>query len=211
MSAVLDHVVIGGSDLGLLVAWWKHQTGIDPARGGRHDGFGTRNALIGVDDTTYVELISHDPDQAEPEQARPFGIDSLEPNSVQLCAFVLAVPDIAAATAAVKEVGLDPGPAKAMSRTRRDGVELTWTLAIPPDPTLKGALPALIQWGQGSAHPGSALARSVVVEEIVLGHPEPERLKAALQAIGSDVSVDQTPKPMIGCHFSVPRGTDFWL
>lgn len=203
--------MIGGSDLGLLVAWWKHKTGIDPARGGRHVGFGTRNALIGVDDTTYVELISHDPQQPDPGQPRPFGIDGLEPNSVQLCAFVLAVPDIAAATIAVKNAGFDPGMVRAMSRTRSDGVELSWRLAIPPDPEMKGALPALIQWGEHTAHPGSALARSVVVEEIILGHPEPEKLRGALEAIGSDVLVNQTPTPMIGCHFSVPGGADFWL
>ncbi len=211
MNAVLDHVVIGGSDLGPLVAWWKHQTGIDPARGGRHEGFGTRNALIGVDDQTYVELISRDPDQPEPQHPRPFGIDGLEANSFRLCTFVLAVPDISAATAAVKASGLDPGPVTAMSRTRRDGVELSWDLAISPDQTLEGTLPALIQWGHGTPHPGSVLAPSVAVREVAIGHPEPGRLRAALKAIGSDVVVEQTPAPMISCHFAVAGGVDFWL
>ncbi|MFW2381649.1 MAG: VOC family protein [Acidimicrobiales bacterium] len=211
MSASLDHVVIGGTDLGLLVAWWRRQTGVDPARGGVHEGFGTRNALIGVDDATYVELISHDPGQPEPAQPRPFGIDDLEPGSLQLCTFVLAVGDIAEATDAVKDVGLDPGPVRAMHRTRSDGTELRWELAIPAQPGMRGTLPALIQWGPDTPHPGSTLEHSVVVEEIIVGHPHPDPLRAALAAIGADIDVGETSEPVLAAHFSVPGGTDFWL
>ncbi len=211
MTARLDHVVIGGTDLGLMVAWWKQETGIDAARGGVHEGFGTHNALVGVDESAYVELIAHDPAQPEPGQPRPFGLDDLEPNSIQLCTIVLAVDDIAAATAAVSAAGLDPGPVRAMSRVRADGTELRWQLAIPPDPDMRGTLPALIQWGEGTPHPGSALEHEVAVEELVIGHPEPDPLQSALVAIGADLVVTSTSETSLAVHFSLVGGADFWL
>lgn len=211
MTAVLDHLVIGGTDLGLLVAWWKQQTGTDAARGGAHPGFGTRNALIGVDDSTYVELISHDPDQPEPEEPRLFGIDALEPNSVQLSTMVLAVPNIAEATAVFRDAGLNPGKVFAAERTRSDGVTLKWQLAIPPDQKMKGAQPSLIQWGDHTPHPGTALTPIVQVDEVSVGLPDPTKLVTALAAIGSDLVVNETPTPMVTAHFIVPDGPDFWL
>ncbi len=211
MTAVLDHLVIGGTDLGLLVAWWKQQTGTDAARGGSHPGFGTRNALIGVDDSTYVELISHDPDQPEPDRPRLFGIDALEPNSVQLSTMVLAVPDIAQATAAFRDAGLNPGKVFAAERTRGDGVTLRWQLAIPPDQKMGGAQPSLIQWGDDTPHPGTVLTPLVRVAEVSVGLPDPTRLVAALAGIGSDLVVNETPAPMVTAHFVVPDGAEFWL
>ena len=211
MTAVLDHLVVGGTDLGLLVAWWKQQTGTDAARGGSHPGFGTRNALIGVDDSTYVELIAHDPDQPEPEKPRLFGIDALEPNSVQLSTMVLAVSDIKAAAAAFKDAGLNPGKIFTAERTRSDGVTLKWQLAIPPDQKMKGAQPSLIQWGEDTPHPGTSLAPLVRVEEVSVGLPDPSKLAAALEAIGSDLVVNETAAPMVTAHFAVPDGPDFWL
>lgn len=211
MTASLDHLVIGGTDLGLLVAWWKQQTGIDAARGGSHPGMGSRNALIGVDDSTYVELIAHDPDQPDPQQPRPFGIDALEPNSVQLCTMVLAVPDIEDAAATFREAGLNPGKVFAAERTRPDGVTLKWQLAIPPDPKLRGAQPSLIQWGEETPHPGQGLAPTVRVEELAIGLPDPAKLAAALAGIGSDLVVNQSPAPMVSTRLSVPDGPEFWL
>ncbi|MBT8241497.1 MAG: VOC family protein [Acidimicrobiia bacterium] len=211
MNARLDHVVIGGTDLGLLVAWWKRETGLDPARGGAHEGFGTHNALIGMDDTSYVELIAHDPGQPNPGRPRPFGLDELEPNSVQLCTLVLAVDDIAAATDEVRAAGLDPGPVTAMRRMRRDGVELKWQLAIPPHAATAGILPALIQWGPGTPHPGLSLEHHVRIEEIVLGHTDHQNLQAALTAIGSDLQVSEASEPVLAARFSVAGGSDLWL
>ncbi len=210
MQAILDHVVIGGSDLGLLVAWWKQQTGVDAARGGVHHGFGTRNALIGAGDRTYVELIAPDPDQPEPAQPRPFGIDSLEPNSIRLCTFVLAVDDIEAAAELVRGCGVEPGPVRAMSRRAGD-VELRWKLAIPTDPTLGGALPALIEWGAETPHPGSMLTAEVTVDELEVGLPDPQPVEAALSALGVDVEVSQTATPMIGCRIFASDGRQLQL
>jgi hypothetical protein len=211
MNARLDHVVIGGTDLGLLVAWWKRETGVDPARGGAHEGFGTHNALIGMDATSYVELIAHDRTQPDPSRPRPFGLDQLEPDSVQLCTLVLAVEDIETATQRVRAAGLDPGPVNAMRRMRADGIELRWQLAIPPHSAMAGTLPAMIQWGPGTPHPGSSLGHDVRVQEIQLGHPAPDNLRAALAAIGSDLEVDETSEPVLAVHFSCAGGADVWL
>ncbi len=210
MNASLDHVVVGATDLSLLVAWWKQQAGSSPIAGGSHPGAGTRNALIGVDDSTYVELLAFDPAQPDPDMPRPFGLDRLEPNSVQVCTFVLAVDDMEAALEAVRAAGLEPGEARSMSRTRTDGTELHWTLAIPPDQGMNGVLPSLIDWGAGTSNPGASLESVVNVAEIQLGLPDPEPLQTAFAGLGFDTTVAETPEPMLSVNFTTPD-TSFWL
>ena len=124
MNATLDHLVVAGTDLSALVAWWINQTGAAPVPGRAHVGLGTRNALVGLGESSYVELISPDPMQADPAGPRPFAIDAMEPDSFRLIAVALGVKDLEHACAAIAETGLDPGEIRAMNRLRPDGVEL---------------------------------------------------------------------------------------
>ena len=48
-----------------------------PAVGGAHIGMGTHNALVSFG-SGYVELIAADPEQPDPAQPRPFGLDDLD-------------------------------------------------------------------------------------------------------------------------------------
>lgn len=206
VAARLDHLVIAGTDLLALAAWWTQTTGVAPARGGSHPGYGTRNALVGVDQTTYIELIAPDPDQPEPPNPRPFGIDDLEPLSVQLLTFALAVDDLDEAVERVHAGGIEPGAIGSMSRTLGDGRLLRWRLAIPPLAAFGGAQPFLIEWGEDMPHPASELEPSVQITEFTVAHPDPERLQAALEAIGSPVPVGTAPAPTVAAVLRTAGG-----
>ncbi|WP_329410113.1 VOC family protein [Nocardia vinacea] len=115
-------------------------------------GRGTRNFLLGLGDGSYLEIIGIDPDQPEPAQPRPFGLDELtEP---RLVTWAVQVTDIDAVVAAARTAGFDPGDASVMSRTTPDGRIMQWRLtlqvklrslaAIHPDPaTISTRLHAL--------------------------------------------------------------------
>ena len=58
----IDHLVWYSAD---LAAGEKHFTGWDaaPAFGGAHPGQGTRNSVLSLGDSTYVEILARDPAQ----------------------------------------------------------------------------------------------------------------------------------------------------
>ena len=161
--------------------------GITLADGGPHVGVGTRNRLAGLGPGRYLEVVGPDPDQPEPDAPRPFGIDGLD--TARLVTWAVRVPDLDAAC--------DAGRPRAMSRRRPDGELLAWRLAFPPD-DLGGVLPFLIDWG-ATAHPSASLPDGAELVDLVLGHPEPDRVRRLLDAVGATgpVTVEHAPAPRL--------------
>lgn len=123
---LLDHLVLATPDLPATVAEFASRTGVTPAPGGVHVGLGTRNYLVGLGGRSYLEIIGPDPEQPEPVELRPFGVDRLAgPATVT---WAISPPDLEAAIAAARERGYDPGPIHPMSRRTPDGTLLRWRL-----------------------------------------------------------------------------------
>ncbi|MPY80645.1 MAG: hypothetical protein GEV04_19795 [Actinophytocola sp.] len=69
---------VGGPDLNGLVATVARTIGVQPPQpGGRHEGHGTRNYLVGLAGGRYLELLGPDLDQPDPAGPRQFGVDEL--------------------------------------------------------------------------------------------------------------------------------------
>lgn len=203
MTTQLDHLVVAGTDVSALVAWWVAESGQHPAVGGSHVGLGTKNALVGLG-SSYLELVGPDPDQDEPGQPRPFGIDDLPEHSIRFTTFALGVRDIDEALDTMQSVGVKFGAATSMSREKPDGSILSWRLAAPT--TYDGVMPFLIEWGPGADHPSNALSSGCEVVSIGGQHPEGELLAEALDAIGAPCTIDVDPRPGLSAELSTPNG-----
>ncbi len=200
-----DHLVVAAHDLADLVAWFTDRTGVVPTPGGAHVGLGTRNELVGLGPTSYIELVAADPDQPDPAAPRPFGIDGLGPDEIVVATSAVAVDDLDAAVARVAELGLDGGRPMAMSRRRPDGVLLEWRLSVPADPAQAGVVPFSIEWGVDTPHPASSLDHPLSLVELSATHPDPAVIAAATERgvraeAGSEAAlraVIDTPKGLV--------------
>lgn len=177
--AVIDHLVYATNDLEASVAELSAWLGVAPVPGGRHIGMGTRNELLGLGNGSYLEIIGPDVEQAAPGQARPFGLDDLD--RPRLVTWAARTTDLAAATAAARAAGHDPGDARGMQRARPDGVVLSWHLTMT---TADGVLPFLIDWGT-TPHPSDTAPSGVELLVLELTHPHPERVQPVLDAWGT--------------------------
>jgi hypothetical protein len=204
MKTHIDHLVVVAQTLEQGVQWCEATLGVTPGPGGEHALYGTHNRLFKIatpaNPLAYLEIIAIDPNAKRAPDAptrRWFDMDDTALQSAvaiepRLLHFVASTDDIQAARAALKPLGIDPGPALAASRHSRRGV-LQWQITVREDGhrLFNGALPSLIQWGKPGAaeplrlHPRNSLPRSgVSLQSISVAHPSADKLQAAFDAIG---------------------------
>ena len=143
----IDHVVMGVADLDAAAEALGRQHGITALPGGTHPLWGTANRIVPLG-ASYLELVA----VADAEVAAGSAFGSwVGDMAAGRCGWGFAVRtrDMAATAA---RLGLDP---VAGTRTRPDGVVLTWQLAGVPDDDAR-TLPFVLAWGEGTPFPGDA-------------------------------------------------------
>lgn len=204
---MIDHLVFAGRDVQGASALVAELLGVRPMPGGSHVGKGTRNELLSLGGSTYLEVIGPDAAQAAPDGPRPFGIDDLvEPALVAWC--VRPVRPLDHIIAEARRAGIEFGDVSAMSRRRPDGVLLEWELTVPQfDGPFGRALPFMIDWGE-SAHPSETLRQAVQLVGLEVFHPDPHKLSTAFDIIGltSGVSVHEADQPSLTARIATARG-----
>lgn len=202
---LLDHLVYAVPDLAAAVRDFAEHTGITPAEGGRHVGVGTRNYLVGLGPTSYLEIIGPDVQSPAAPGARvPFGVDTL--TARRLVTWAIHPADIESVAAASAAAGADLGPITPLSRRRPDGVLLQWKLCAPSPAPFDGVTPFLIDW-DGSPHPASDPdLPSVRLLSLRLRHPDPPAVRAVLDALGIEIPVRAGPAGL-SAEIETPHGT----
>lgn len=199
----VDHLVFVTPDLAAGITQVERLLGVSAVPGGQHPGWGTRNALIGLGDNTYLEIIGPDPDQPKPGRPRRFGIDELK--APRLATWAAKGTDLEAIVENAKSRGLDLGQVQAGSRRRPDGVLLSWRLTVSPALTADGIVPFFIDWGK-TPHPAAALPKGCVLIALRAEHPDAGRVQAELSTLGLNIRVDSGSAPTIIATIRTPNG-----
>ena len=175
MTTAVDHLVVGTASLEPGVEWLTDRLGVAPSGRGRHERFGTHNALWNLDGGTYLELIAVDPEAPDPGRPRWFGLDRFT-GPPRLVHWVLRRDDLDV-----------PWAAEHGRPTRLTRDHLAWTLTVPDDGALPvdgtGVWPSLIAWD--GAHPSDGLDDAgLALDRLVLSTPAADALRTRLVAAG---------------------------
>jgi catechol 2,3-dioxygenase-like lactoylglutathione lyase family enzyme len=208
--AELDHIVLGARTLEDGAAFVERHLGVRPVAGGRHEGFGTHNMLLGLGNQCFLEIIAADPAQPEPPHPRPFDLDDPAVRTMleaepALLAWVARTPVL---DAVVARLGPRAGEVKAMRRG-----DLSWRIAVPPQrQDMQNLIPALIQYDGPGAHlrVKDSHCRLVALEA---EHPEAEAVRAALHERGLEdaVRVRKSPHARLVARMRRADGTEVAL
>lgn len=190
---MIDHIIYADPDLERGIQTFADEYGVAAVPGGSHRGIGTRNALIGLDSPAYLEVMGIDDGQDVAPAKRPFGLDRTSvPRFVAWCA--RAARPLEQTVAIARTTGLDLGEIRAMSRRRPDGSTFSWTMTTPWAGRYD-VLPFYIDWG-GGASPAASLSPALTLVSLTLVHPQSERIRAMLEALGEDeVAVERGSTP----------------
>jgi hypothetical protein len=201
VPALLDHILLGCSDLDRGIAFVEEGTGVRAAMGGVHPGRGTRNALISLGERRYLEVIAPDPAQSEIVHF-PQLRSMTDP---RLIGWAVHPPDIAAVAKQLREnqiafTGPDEG-----SRKPPDGRILTWkTINLADD--RDGLLPFFIEWSADSVHPSKDAPAHCTLDYFEIMSADPEELGSTLKRIGLDVPVQRSDKARLRALLTGPKG-----
>jgi len=203
-GASIDHLVVVADSLEQGATWCERTLGVVPGPGGEHVLMGTHNRLLRIATVdfpqAYFELIARDPAVPVPPRTRWFDMDqaaqqvAVRDQGPRLAHWVARVPDLDAALATWRRLGMDRGEAIEASRETPRGL-LRWRISLRADGQrlFDGCLPTLIEWR--GTHPAAGMPEcGVTLHAMALQHPQAGLLGQALAAIGmGHVSVGEGP------------------
>lgn len=198
----VDHVVYASESDGLVATAKRlgDLLGVEPADGGIHPRFGTRNSVIPLKEHRFIEFV--EPLDHPVTEKAPFG-RAVRNRSLEgggWLGWVVEVGDIAAAE---RLVGRESQPGL---RHRPDGTEVTWLQlginGLISDPQV----PYFIEWGAGAAHPAEIGDSSAGLSALHIAG-SPDRVREWLGLFGTP-GVDRDEwEPGIEFDFIAPKGT----
>jgi hypothetical protein len=200
----VDHLVYATPDLNRGIDEIEHLTGVKASPGGQHPGGGTRNALVALGPTTYLEIIAPDPDQSAPSTPRSFGIDNLKES--RLVTWAAKGNDLEQLKLQAEHNGVTLAPVSPGSRKRPDGVLLSWQTTRTAVAVGDGIVPFFIDWGQ-SPHPAQTAAPGLTLIDLRAEHRDAKRVQQVLSALGLDLQVTQGSKSQLVATIKGPKGT----
>ena len=199
----VDHLVYATPDLNRGVEEIEKLLGVRAIAGGQHPGRGTRNALVALGPTAYLEIIAPDPEQPPPLEPRPFGIDGLKES--KLVAWCAKGIDLDSLRSEAIAKGVTLGEVKSGSRRRPDGVQLTWRYTDPWVRVANGIVPFFIDWGD-SPHPALTATKGATLISLRAEHPDARGVRGVLRRLGLNLEVKQAQSPALIAVIEGQRG-----
>lgn len=198
--AVLDHILLGSSDLERGIAFVEEHTGVRAAFGGVHPGRGTQNALISLGEPSreepnprrYLEIIAPDPKQSNVQQYSV--ITKLK--EPRLIGWAAHRDDLDKFAERVGREGVEFEGPQPGSRQRPDGKVLHWkALRLKDD--RGGLLPFFIEWSKDSVHPSVDAPRGCHLESFELLTADADALAKTADQLGLGVAISKAAESQI--------------
>jgi hypothetical protein len=197
LPSMLDHIMLACNDLDHGITIVEEHLGVHAAYGGVHPGRGTRNALLALGETRYLEIIAPDPAQKNLEAWAAKQIKSMKAlANPRIIGWAARTNDIEGIAERLRESGIKFYGPRAGSRARPDGRTLNWkTLALEDDRV--GLLPFFIQWGADTVHPSKDAPPGCRLEHFAVVGPDVAELSKSLRTMGVDSPVEHADKPQL--------------
>ncbi|MBI3792086.1 MAG: VOC family protein [Gemmatimonadetes bacterium] len=200
MPAVgIDHLILGVDDLEKGMSEFASKTGVKPMKGGIHPGRGTQNALVGLGNGRYLEILAPSREPGTPADAR-VAFAALTPSG-----WALHTDNLGGVIATLRGAAFVVSDARAGARTRPDGAKLAWQAADVGGAGLDAA-PFFIQWGQGSAHPSGDAPTGCTLDRVTMTEPDPAPLARFFRAVRVDVPVAKGARRGMTITLACPTG-----
>ena len=140
----VDHLVYAVRNLEESMDYFEAAVGVRPVIGGRHQTFGTKNALVKLDKGMYLEILAIDEENSKIAPPRWMGVDLLTKN--QITRWAVTSTDLKRDSALLEVYKTGLGKITNGARNTPDGKILQWKLTVPMDQPEVELVPFCIDW-----------------------------------------------------------------
>ena len=199
---MLDHILLGCSDLQGGIDFVEQHTGVRAVFGGVHPGRGTQNALLSLGTRRYLEIIAPDPQQSAADEHATRLRKLAEP---RLVGWAVHPGDLQVLAADLGKVGIVTQGPNPGSRKRPDGRVLHWsTLALKDN--AKGLLPFFIEWSADTMHPSEDAPTGCQLLRFELFTPDTAALGETTAKLSLAVPIAKGTSPLLRAIIVGPKG-----
>src|SRR5579864_4873531 len=198
----LDHVLVGIADLDEGIRLLTALAGVPPARGGRHPGRGTQNALLSLGERTYLELIA--PVDGSPPQGPMQQLSRL--HQLTPIGWAVGTRHLESTIGRLQAAGVHVAAPQPGARVRPDGRRLEWRTAQLE--MASGLKPFLIEWSPTTVHPATDSPTGCTLESFAIFGPEADTagLDRLVTELGAHVSLQHDATPHMRLTLRCPAG-----
>lgn len=182
---MIDHLIIGAPTLEEGVEYVFKKSGLKAIYGGKHPGFGTHNALLGLGKGVYLEIIAPDPEQ---KIDGPLWMGLEKVSTSKLISWAAKSSELESLCRLAKENDIDLGSIFPGQRMKSDGQLLKWKLTDPRKMMLSGTVPFFIDWGN-SPHPSNDLPSIGEIASFGVYSNEVEKARGIFTALNLNIPV----------------------
>lgn len=198
----IDHFMWAAVDLESARAEFERLTGVRPAIGGRHPGFGTHNALVALHNRSYLEVIALDPEQTP---GHPIAREIARLKSPAILAFHIERADLEGVASVLGKMNIAFSGPFDLSRQRPDGETLRWRVLVPESPVFKHALPIFIDW-MDAPHPSASAPTGCELRSFEVGHPMKAELTSLYEKLDVSLPIVHADTAYARATLDTPRG-----
>ncbi|MBU3028252.1 VOC family protein [Zobellia galactanivorans] len=202
---LLDHIVYTVRDLDAAILTLEKKLGVQAIFGGYHATQGTKNALINLDNGTYLELLVADDTNKKIPPPRWMGVDMLSKD--QITRWALKSEQLKKDANILNQYNAKMGNISAGSRHTAEGSLLKWQLILPlPSPEVE-LVPFMVDWSQTETHPHKALPQmGCKLIELYGNHPNPDLLANIFTELGVRFRIERNKNISLKAIIQSPKG-----
>lgn len=160
----IDHIVYAVKDLKAAVEELENQLGVRPSIGGRHLNKGTKNALLNLGNSCYLEILAVDEENKNIEAPRWMGVDLIEKSCTTRWA--LKSNRLIEDQKVLQSYDLELREIFQGERQTNGGEILKWKMLLPKAKPKVELAPFMVDWSESSVHPCDNLPDQCVLEKI---------------------------------------------
>lgn len=194
----LDHLMWACPDLQAGIAEIEALTGVRAEFSGSHPGLGTRNALLSLGETCYLEIIAPDPEQSIEGN---FGGRLAALDSAGLLSWAVSCSDLAELRLRLLAEDVSMSEVRTTRRKNPAGETLTWQLLF-----VSGVqdAPFFIDW-LACIHPATTSPSGCQIQSLRIETPDPSAIEGLLHSMVS-IEVVESKASALHATIQTPKG-----
>lgn len=158
----IDHFILGINDLEKGIEDFYNKTGVKPVFGGIHEGAGTHNALVALDNNVYLEILAPQKKDAQTVWG------SIPYQELTPIGWILNTNDSGTVLKSMEQFQIPNSGSRNLSRKTSEGELLKWKNIFHSYYGNLSLNPFFIEWGEEVVHPSQTTPKGCTLDAFVL-------------------------------------------